>query len=143
MLAKIKQDLNLALRAGDTLRLSVLRMVVSAVGYKQIEVQRELGDEDVLDVLKREAKKRREAIDSYTAAGRAEQAATEAAELAILNEYLPKQLGEDQVRQKVKEFKQQLGTVDYVGLIKVTMKELKGLADGAIIAKVVREETNG
>lgn len=136
---KIKADMTTALKAGDRVRLATLRMVVSAVGYKAIDLGRELGDADVSEVIVKEVKKRKEAIASYLAAGRFAQAAAEEEEMKILVGYLPKQMGEDEVRFKVQSVKAQGGTDDFAGLMKKMMGELKGKADGAVVARIVKE----
>ncbi|OGD00827.1 hypothetical protein A2701_03935, partial [Candidatus Amesbacteria bacterium RIFCSPHIGHO2_01_FULL_47_34] len=99
-----------ALKAGDAPRLLVLRMLVSEIGYKQIELQRELKDEDVISVIQREAKKRREAIESYREGDREDQALTEEKELEILLGYLPAQMGEGEVREEINKVLERLST---------------------------------
>ena len=86
----IKAEMVAAMKSGDALKVSVLRMLISALGYKQIDVQRDLTDEDVTVVVQNEAKKRREAIESFAKAGRTESVAKEKRELEILQAYLPK-----------------------------------------------------
>lgn len=85
---RIKADMVAALKAGEVLRLSVLRLLVSELNYKKIEMQKELTDEDVMGVIFREVKKRKEAVESYTAGGRQEQAEQEQREMEILKEYV-------------------------------------------------------
>ena len=99
--ALIKADLVAAMKSGQALKLSVLRMLLSAINYKQIDLQHDLSDEEILTVVSNEAKKRREAIESYTAANRSDQAAQEQRELEILHAYLPAQLGEEEIRAQI------------------------------------------
>lgn len=132
----IKNDMTAALRAGDAFRTSVLRMVMSELNYKKIEVQRELTDADVVVVLQKEAKKRKESVESYTAGGRAEQAESEGRELLILNEYLPASLSEDEIREELGK----MGLPnDYPSAMKLAAPAMKGRADGSIVAKIVKE----
>ena len=137
---QIRSDLILAMKAKDALRVSVLRMVVSALGYKKIDVQKDLGDEDVLGVIANEAKKRREAIASYLAAGRAAQAETESLELAILQTYLPKTLTEDELRAEILKLNL---PKDFPGAMKIASPMFRGKADGAVVAGIVKELVNG
>lgn len=85
---QIKTDLIDALKKGEALRVSTLRLLLSEVNYKKIDVQRELTDEDVIVVIQKEAKKRREAIESYILGNRPEQAESEKKEQEILQSYL-------------------------------------------------------
>jgi len=83
---RIKAEMVAAMKSGDALKVSVLRMLVSALGYKRIDLQRDLTNEEVILVVQNEAKKRREAIESFEKGGRPEQAAKEKQELEILHE---------------------------------------------------------
>jgi hypothetical protein len=135
----IQADMINALKAGDTLRVSVLRMLLSEMNYKKINVQRELTDADLVEVVAREVKKRREAIDSFTKGGRMEQAATEKQELEILVKYLPEMLSEQQIREQISNIKEIQGVTDFGQVMKVVAPSFKGKADGALVAKIVRE----
>lgn len=88
---QIRNDLNAAMKAGDSLRVSVLRMLLSAFNYKKIDLQRDLTRVDEIAVTQNEAKKRREAIESYRAGGRKELEEQESRELEMLQTYLPKE----------------------------------------------------
>ena len=91
---KISADLITAMKAGDKVRVSVLRMLKSELKYKQIELGRELKDEDSLAVVASAAKKRRDSVEGFEKGGRADLVAQEQAELEILKEFLPQQLTE-------------------------------------------------
>jgi len=98
LLEKLKQDLKEAMRAGDAKRLSTLRMLFTAIKNKEIEERKKdigLGEEEVVAVLQKEAKKRKDAIEEYTKAGRPELAEGETEELRILEEYLPAELPDE------------------------------------------------
>lgn len=125
------------MKAGQSLRLSVLRMLISAANYKQIDAHRDLTDEEVLGVISNEAKKRREAIDSFKAAQREEQAAKEQQELDILAAYLPKQLTEEEIRGEIGKL--DLGT-DFGQAMRVASPLFRGRADGSLVAKLVKEK---
>lgn len=139
MLNRVKADLTTAMKAGDPLRLSVLRMLVSALGYKQIDLQRELTDEEVISVIGNEAKKRREAVESYTKAGRADSAQKEEQELKILQAYLPTLMTEDEI--KIELAKLELPK-DFGQAMRIAAPIFKGKADGSLVAKLVNEKIN-
>src|SRR5882724_8464147 len=95
----LRSDLVTAMKAKDATKLATLRMVLSAVTTEEVSgyEARELTDEEVQRVLTREAKKRKEAAEAFDTAGRAEQAAAERAEAAVISEYLPKQLDDEEL----------------------------------------------
>jgi len=126
-----------AIKSGQVLRLSTLRLLQSALGYKQIELRRELTDAEVLTVIAAEAKKRREAIASYQSAHRDDQANQEQQELEILQAYLPAQLSEDEIRAELAKL--QLPT-DFGQAMKMATAVFKGRADGAVVARLVKEK---
>lgn len=133
---RLKAELTAALRAGEVLKLSVLRMLVSELGYKQIEVQRDLTDEDVVVVLNKEAKKRREAIESFTKGYRLEQAQKEQQELEILQVYMPKMMGEEEVRAELSKMDL---PKDFGQAMRIAAPAFKGKADGGTVARIVKE----
>lgn len=136
---QIKADLTASMKAGTSLRTSVLRMLLSELNYKHIDLQRDLVDEDVQAALAKEAKKRREAIEAYTAGGRAEQAESEKQELEILQTYLPKQLTEQEVRVEVTKRLSDEEIKDFGAAMKVVSPMFKGRADGQMVARIVKE----
>ncbi|HBC72452.1 MAG: hypothetical protein UX91_C0003G0007 [Candidatus Amesbacteria bacterium GW2011_GWB1_47_19] len=136
---RIKTDLTTAMKAGEGLRVLVLRMVLSEANYRQIDVQRELTDEDIHGVLAREVKKRREAIASFKAGNRQEQADIETKELEILQEYMPAQMTPEEIRSKILEMEEIKGVKDFGRMMKVVAPIFKGKADGAVVAGVVKE----
>ena len=135
---KIREDMKQAMRAKEAQKLSVLRMLISAISYAQIDAKEEMGNKAVEQVLRREAKKRREAIEAYRQGGREESAQKEEFELKIIEAYLPQQMSEAEVRAKVKEIlgSQELNFGQAMGMV---MKELKGKADGGLVNKIVKE----
>ncbi len=138
VLDTLQADMKTAMKAGDAKRLSAIRMLISAVRYVTID-KPDMTDADMLDVLRREAKKRRESVQAYTDAGRTEQAEAEQFELALIESYLPAQMDERVVRTKVQEV---LGATHYdnFGLaMQAVMKELKGKADGGLVSRIVKE----
>lgn len=143
---KIQDDLKAAMLAKDVERLSVIRMLKSAIQYHEIQkggAGYEATDEDVLEVVGREIKKRRESIEMYKKGNRPELAEKEEAELAILQTYLPEQLSEDIVRTLVEEAVKQTGATTMQDMGKVMaalMPKVKGKADGNLVSTLVREK---
>ena len=138
VLDTLQADMKTAMKAGDAPRLSAIRMLISAVRYVSID-KPGMTDEDVLDVLRREAKKRRESVAAYTTGNRPELAEQEQKELELIESYLPAQMDEGAVRAKVQEV---LGAAHYDNFgmaMNAVMKELKGKAEGGVVSRIVRE----
>lgn len=133
---RIRQELTAAVRAGDRMRSDVLRMLLSEGGYRRIDLGRELTDEEWVGVVSKEVKKRREAASSFRAGGREEQALTEEAELGILQAYLPKMLSEEEIRRELAGMELR---GDFGQAMKAAAPVFKGRADGAVVARLVRE----
>lgn len=136
---RIRSDLVTAMKAGEALRVSVVRMVLSEMNYKQIELGRELADTDIVAVISREVKKRREAIESFTQAGRVEQAAVEAEELAILEKYMPEQMSREEVKKELEPIIAAAEVREFGAIMRVVSPQFKGRADGSMIAGLVKE----
>ena len=100
---KINADIITAMKAKDEASLSALRMLKSAIKYKEVDLKREVKDEEVIDVLSKQAKQRRESIEGFEKGGRAESAASEKAELALIEAYLPAGLSEAELSQLIEE----------------------------------------
>lgn len=140
---QIRTDLTAAMKSGDALRVSVMRMVLSAFNYKKIELQRDLNEADEVAVVQNEAKKRKEAIESYRAGGRIEQEKQEAQELEILQAYLPKQMTEGEIRNEIGERRYLEGISDFGQAMKIVSPVFRGKADGALVARIVKETVGG
>ncbi|WP_076258736.1 GatB/YqeY domain-containing protein [Intrasporangium flavum] len=145
---QLKSDLTAAMRERDQVRSGSIRMALTAVTNEEVagKEHRELSDDDVLKVLAKEAKKRREAAEAYTGAGRAELAAKEEAELAVLETYLPKQLGDDELESIVREAVAASGAtgMPQMGLaMKAANTAVAGRAEGGRVAAVVRRVLAG
>jgi len=141
---KIKEDLKSSMFAKDELKVSTLRMLLAALKNYEIEkgLNYEANDEDVLTIVSREIKKRKEAIDAYKNAGRIEASDKEQAELDILATYQPEQMNEDEIRTIVKKAIDQTGASsiqDMGKIMGVLMPQVKGKADGSVVNKIVRE----
>ena len=139
---KLQDDLKQAMREKDQVRLRTLRMALAAIKNKEIEVRGELSDADVAAILQREAKQRRETLDELEQVERPELAASEQAELEILTEYLPKQLGPEEIADLARQVIADLNAEGprQMGLVmRSMMEQLKGQADGKLVSQVVRE----
>ncbi|MGQ0644647.1 MAG: GatB/YqeY domain-containing protein [Elusimicrobiota bacterium] len=143
---RLESDLKTALKAGEALRVSTLRLVLSALKYKAIQAGRELEDGDVLEVLSAEAKRRRESIAGFEQGGRAELAKKESDELAILSGYLPAGLSEEELKVLVAEAV--TGTdarspKDMGKVMSALMPRVKGRADGQLVSRLVKAALEG
>lgn len=144
----LRADLTRAMKARDELTASTIRMVLTAVTTEEVagKAARVLSDDDVLKVLTREAKKRREAEQAYLQAGREELAAREQAELGVIEAYLPQQLTDDEITAAVAEAITESGAAGPQGMgqvMKVLSPKVAGRADGAKVAAEVRRQLGG
>lgn len=145
ILERLKNDLKDAMRAGDQKRSSTLRMVFSAIKNKEIEERKKevgLGGEEVIEVLRKEAKKRKDAIAEYEKAGRPELSAVEWEELGIIEKYLPEELSDDEIKRIIQDGIRETGATsekDFGALMKVVMPTLKGKASGDRITRFAKE----
>lgn len=155
---KIKADFKEAFKAKEQVKLSVLKMVNSEIGNAEINKRAKLmkeggsaesvgvlsvlNDEEVLQVILREVKKRKDSIEAFDKAGRLELAEKEREEMAILATYMPEQLSENAIRELVKKAMDQSGAKGEKEIGKVMAilaPQVKGKADGALVNKIVRE----
>ena len=129
------------MKAHDEIRTSTLRMLLSAFNYEKIDKQHELTDEEELAVIRREAKKRKEAIEMYKGAKAVDRAAKEEAELAILQEYLPPEMGEEELMKVIDEAFAQIkpAGIGDTGKVIGFVKGKAPNADGGKIAEIVKE----
>jgi uncharacterized protein YqeY len=144
---RLRADLTTAMKARDQLRTGTLRLVLTAITNAEVggEEARELTDDDVIGVLTSEAKKRREAAEAFDDGNRPELAAKERDESAILDEYLPDQLGEDEVRDIVTAAVESTGSagagMKAMGAVMgVVQPQVKGRADGKAVAAEVKRQ---
>ncbi|MFH1244187.1 MAG: GatB/YqeY domain-containing protein [bacterium] len=149
MLTTLQEEMKIAMKARDQARVDALRLMISAIKYVEVDLPVQAGtpkiisDEQIVEVLKKEAKKRREAIEAYKAAGRDEQAKQEQYELTLIEEYLPKMMGEEEVREKVLSIKNQVLSMGNFGAgMKIAMEAVGKGAEGAMVAKIVKELFN-
>jgi uncharacterized protein len=142
---RLRADLNDAMRARDQVRMRTLRMALTSITNEEVAgaSARDLSDEEIVKILTREARKRREAAEAFAAAGRSEQAAAERAEGDVLADYLPAQLGDDQLAELVTAAIAETGATGMKSMgqvMKTVTPRVAGRADGARVAAEVRRQ---
>lgn len=140
---RLRGDLTAAMKARDEVRTRTLRMALTSVSKEEVagSAARELTDDEVMKVLAKEAKRRREAAEAFSAAGRSEQAAAEREEGAILDGYLPAQLDDDELAALVAAAVEETGASGMAAMgqvMKAVTPRVAGRADGARVAAEVR-----
>jgi uncharacterized protein YqeY len=140
---KLRADLNTAMRERDQVRLRTIRMALTAITTEEVagDTHRKLSDDEIMKVLTREAKKRREAAEAFDGAGRTDQAAAERAEGEVLAGYLPAQLSDEELARIVADAVASTGASGMQAMgqvMKVVTPQTQGRADGARVAAEVR-----
>jgi uncharacterized protein YqeY len=140
---RLRADLSASMKARDEVRVRTIRMALAAINVEEVSGQqaRELSDDEVVKVLKKEAKKRREASEAFANAGRAAQAQAELDEQAVLDEYLPAQLSDEELGRMVDEAIAESGASGPKAMgqvMKVLNPKVAGRADGGRVAQLVR-----
>jgi uncharacterized protein YqeY len=139
---RLSAEIKEAIKAGDRVRLDTLRLLATAVKNREVELGRDLSEDDLAEVATRETKRRREAAEAYEKGGRPELAERERAEEAVLEAFIPEQLSEEEVRAAVEEAVAATGATGPGDLGKVmghVMGRLKGQVDGSEVNRLVRE----
>ncbi len=139
---QLQEALKDAMKAKDKERRNAIRLLQSAIKQVEIDERRPLNDEAILDILRREAKKRRETIAELESAGREDEAASERFELTVTEEFLPRQLTDEELRPIVREAIDEVGANSVTEIGKVmgaVMPRVRGLADGKAVNALVRE----
>ncbi len=148
MRKRLDDDLKKALKEREQLRLSCLRMLKAKVMEKEVALRAKRGvdyrlsDDELVEVASAYAKQRRDSIESYRKGSREDLAAKEEAELAIVEEYLPRQLSREEIAEVVKRAIEESGAQspkDMGAVMKLAMAELKGAADGKLVNRIVSE----
>jgi len=143
---RIESAMREAMLARDPRRVGTLRMAMAAFQNRRIEIGRDLTDEDVVDVLSKQMKQRRESIEHFKAAGREAMVRVEEEESAIISEFLPQPLSEDELRSMVAAAITETGASSPADMGKVMGKitpQTKGRADGKAVADLVRAQLGG
>jgi uncharacterized protein len=139
----IEDEVKEAMKARDAERRDALRLIVNALKNSEKELQRPLTEEEELQVLQRERKRRVEAADAFRAGGRESQAEAEERELAILEEFMPSQLAEEEIEEIVDDAIAEVGATSMADLGRVmadVMPQIAGRADGSVVSQIVREK---
>lgn len=140
---RLTEDMKTAMREKDKTRLATIRMALAALKQVEVDERKTLSDNDVLQILDKMMKQRRDAAKQYTDAGRAELAATEEAEIDILQTYLPAQLSEAELTQLIDQALTQVNETGMAAMGKVMgilKPQVQGRADMGLVSKLVREK---
>lgn len=138
---KINSEMVSAAKAKDKIKLSAIRMIKSALHNKEIDLKRELSDEELLQVLSSIVKQRKDSIEQFKRGGRLELAEKEEKELAIVQFFMPEQLSEEEIETEIEKAIENVGAVsikDMGKVMKVVMSRLTGKADGKIVSEKVK-----
>ncbi len=140
---KISQDLVSSLKAKDEVTTSTLRLLLSEIKNAQIAKGEELSGEEVVDVIGKSAKKRKESIEAYQKGGRSDLVEKEQAELKVLEKYMLEQMGEEEINRIVDKVVSKSGarnTADIGKVMRQIMGKLKGRADGGVVSEIVKKK---
>jgi uncharacterized protein YqeY len=143
LIQELEDDVKDAMRAGDAARRDALRLIIASLKSAEKDLLRPLSEEEELQVLQRERKKRIEAAEAFRGGGREEQAAKEDAELAVLEEFMPEPLGEVELERIVDDAIAEYGATsmrDMGRVMKDVMPQIAGRADGAAVSQMLREK---
>jgi uncharacterized protein len=142
---KLLADMKEALRAKDSLRLNTIRSVISAIKNQEIELRKEIEEEEILALVTREVKKRKEASALFKEGGRTDLMKKEDQERVVLQAYMPEQVSEVELRKRIQEVIADTGAKgmkDFGKIMKVLVPEFKGKADNALIKNLADEFLN-
>lgn len=139
LLARLQGDLNTARKTQDKPLTLVLGTILSDIKNKRIELRRDVTDDDVIDVVRKGIKRRRESIEMYVKGGRTDLADKERSESAVLEAYLPAQVGEDEIRTAVRAAIA-AGATSMGPLMGVVNPQFKGRTDGSLVSRIAKEE---
>jgi len=139
---RLNEDMKQAMKNQDKFRLSVIRMLRASIKSKEIDLRKTLNDDEVLDVLSREIKLRKDSLQEFEKAGRTDLVENLKAEIDIISEYMPKQLDEEELKQIVQQTIQEVGASTKADMGKVMgalMPKVKGRADGRLVNQLVQQ----
>ncbi|ACN99046.1 GatB/YqeY domain-containing protein [Sulfurihydrogenibium azorense] len=140
---KLQEEMKAAMKSGDKDRLSTIRMLISEIKKVQIDSKKELSDEEIVSILQKYVKQRKEAYQQYLQAGREDLANKELKEIEVVQEFLPQPLSEEEISKIVEETIKEVGVTsvkDMGKVIKAVMEKVKGRAEGAVVSKIVKEK---
>lgn len=140
---KLQEEMKAAMKSGDKDRLSTIRMLISEIKKVQIDSKKELSDEEIISILQKYVKQRKEAYQQYLQAGREDLANKELKEIEVVQEFLPQPLSEEEISKIVEETIKEVGATsvkDMGKVVKAVMEKVKGRAEGAVVSKIVKEK---
>jgi uncharacterized protein YqeY len=143
LIAEIEDEMKEAMRARDAERRDALRLILASLRGAEKELQRPLSENEELQVLQRERKRRLEAAEAFRGGGRDDQAAKEERELAVLEEFMPEPLSEEELEEIVDDVIAEVGATSMRDLGRVmadVMPQVSGRADGSLVSQLVREK---
>jgi uncharacterized protein YqeY len=143
LIERIEDEVKAAMRSRDRVRADALRLTLAALRSAEKELQRPLREEEELQVLQRERKRRIEAAEAFRSGAREEQASQEERELAVIEEFMPEPIGEDELEQIIDDAIAETGATSLRDLGRVmadVMPQVSGRADGSTVSRVVREK---
>ena len=141
-LARLQEDMKAAMKAGDTLSRDTLRLVIADIQKREVDLKKDLGDDEELAVLQKAVKSREDSVAQYDAAARKDLADRERAEIGVIQRYLPKMLGAEETKAIVQRSIAKLGvsTKKDLGLVmKAVLADHKGQVDGKLVQKLAGE----
>ena len=139
---RLNDDMKQAMKSKDKFRLTVIRMIRASVKNLEIDLKRSLDDNEVLDILSREVKQRKDSLQEFKNAGRDDLVTDLAAEIEIISQYLPEQLTEEEIQEIVRQTIQELGASSKADMGKVMsalLPKTKGRADGKLVNQFVQQ----
>jgi len=143
LLNKLQEEMKAAMKSGDKDKLSTIRMLISEIKKVQIDSKKELTDEEIISILQRYIKQRKEAYTHYKQASRKDLAEKELKEIEIVQQFLPPPLSEEELLKIVEETIQEVSASsikDMGKVVKAVMDKVKGRAEGSLISKIVKEK---
>jgi len=145
LLDRLQNEMKVAMKNKDRDRLSTIRMLISEIKKVQIDTKKDLSDEEIVKILQKYAKQRKDAIEQYKSAGREDLVEKEEKELKIVKEFLPEQLSENEIEKLVDETIQELNASsmkDMGKVMKAVMQKISGRAEGSIVSQIVKNKLN-
>ncbi len=143
---RLSSDMKAMMKSGDKLGLSTLRLLLADIKNSEIAKKSDLSNEEILELVGRGIKRRRESIDQFEKAGRTDLSDKETAELSVLNEYLPPQLSEDELTEIIEKAIEDTGASsqkEMGSVMSKIMPKVKGKADGSMVSRIVKAKLGG
>ncbi|MCX7738315.1 MAG: GatB/YqeY domain-containing protein [Hydrogenothermaceae bacterium] len=143
LFSKLQEEMKNALKGGEKDKLSTIRMLISEIKKVQIDSKRDLTDEEMMSILQKYLKQRKEAYSQYISAGRENLAQKELFEIEVVQKFLPQPMSEEEISSVVDEVIKELGVTslkDMGKVVKAVLERVKGRAEGSLVSKIVKEK---